>query len=144
MKRNNGFDQKIFTVVKEKHLAAYIPGVGRYCKCGCERLIIGRKDKVFFNPGCRRRYYGQVNGIPPIPKHSIHCSINIKIIETPFPHRKIILYLNKGNRIDLQIIPEYKELWNMLEKIAFYRQLPIKERIVPMNILSQVNLVKKK
>ena len=138
MKRNNGFNPKVFTVIKEKHLAAYIPGVGRYCKCGCERLIVGRKDKVFFSPACRRRLYDVTKGRP-IPKNYIDSIINLKIIEEPYPHRKITVYLNKGNKIELKLIPEYKELWEILDKIAAYRQLPYNEKIIPLNLLAQVN-----
>ena len=138
MKANNGFNKKIFVVVKESHLAAYIPGVGRYCKCGCERLIIGRKGKVFFSPACRRRLYDATKGRP-IPKHYIDSTINLKTIEEPFIHRKMNIYLNKGNKIELRIIPEYKEIWDILNKITEYRQLPYNERIIPLNLLAQVN-----
>ena len=122
-------------------MVAYIPGVGRYCKCGCERLIVGRKDKIFFRPACRRRLYDITKGRP-IPKKYIDSTINLQILNEPFIHRKINLYLNKGNKIEIKIIPEYKELWDILDKIAVYRQLPYNERIVPMNLLSQVNVGK--
>ena len=138
MKRNNGFDQKIFTVVKESHLAAYIPGIGRRCKCGCDKIIIGRKGKVFFSPACRRRLYDVTKGRP-IPKHYIDSTINLKIIDEPYQHRKLNIYLNKGNKIEIKIIPEYKELWDILNKIAEYRQLPHNAKIIPLNLLAQVN-----
>ena len=138
MKRNNGFNPKTFTVIKEKHLAAYIPGVGRYCQCGCNRIIAGRIDKRFFSPACRRRNHDKTKGVP-LPKYHLESLIFLKIIEEPYPHRKITLYLNKGNKIELKLIPEYKEIWDILNKITEYRQLPYNEKIIPLNLLAQVN-----
>ena len=90
--------------------------VGRFCRCGCGSKIPinARKDRVFFNPACRRNYLNKTVGYTD-SKFVFRARLRIN---TP---RTVYIYPSKGQIIRIPITKECKELWQFCDNMEEMR-----------------------
>lgn len=138
---NRGYDESVFAVSKTTKEVALLPGIGRFCLCGCNRRIEGkhitqktrrgdtiqyfkrpREDQLFYSNACRCKHYRHNE-----PKYKEYLSrldvkINLKVIYDKTPYRILKIYLKHQSSIDIKITEKQNpELWNICEKFARYR-----------------------
>lgn len=144
--KNHGYDPELFIVSKESKEIALLPGIGRFCECGCGRpikgklvkhIIHGKSVEIFHNPrhdqrfatnSCKSRIYRKLHPVN-WDKIRINCSLMLRVESNEnIPYRVLKLYLKNGNdTLDIKITQKNNpEIWNVCEKIARYRTDPIK------------------
>uniref|UniRef100_A0AAT9JGL2 ORF29 n=1 Tax=Nitrosopumilaceae spindle-shaped virus TaxID=3065433 RepID=A0AAT9JGL2_9VIRU len=148
MIKNRNYDPKLFIVSRHTVDVALLPGVGRFCKCGCGNKIDSRRvtrirngkaisyilkpdpDQVFFRKNCKFKYYNMINSHK--SKSSLSCLISLKVINDIIPYRVLTLYISKNSKENYKITPEHKELWNTLEKLSrySYQQTPLRTHVM--------------
>jgi len=146
--KNRNYDPKLFIVSRQTVDVALLPGVGRFCKCGCGNQIASRRvirirngkvvsyilkpdpDQVFHRKSCKYKYYNMINSHK--SKSSLSCLISLKVNDDKIPYRVLTLYLSKNSKETYKITPEHKELWNTLEKLArySYQQTPLRTQVM--------------
>jgi hypothetical protein len=104
----------------------FIKGLGRKCPV-CSRHIVGKSNKTTCSDKCTKRigYIKNKDKWNNDNTNSIKSRVSIKKIEGSFEFRILSLYLKKGLVHRIKITPEYVELWNILEKIQKFRDIPL-------------------
>ena len=144
--KNHGYDPDIFIVSKGSKEIALLPGIGRFCECGCGRpikgklvkhIIHGKPVEIFHNPRhdqrwaskkCKDKIYHKQHPVN-WDKIRINCSLMLRVESNEkTPYRILKLHLkNQNDAIDIKITAKSNpEIWNVCEKIARYRTDPIK------------------
>lgn len=141
------------------HLKVNGVPLGNFCKCGCGKRLVGKiikrknwrtgieqefqmpvlSNQVFFSKNHKNRYF-EKRRTDHKSNNAVDCRIRLSVENDKGQYRKLTVYLKKGSSIELKILPEYKELWQTLEKIAEYRKFKVSEKIIPTNLLSIINL----
>lgn len=103
----------------------FLKGIGRYCKCGCKRHIIGRPDKQFFNSSCRNRWCKKIGTVQYSYGSPKTLQAQISLVIEPDGTRKLRLYLNKREKKEIKLTRSESELWRVLDQIAKFRNLKI-------------------
>lgn len=162
-------DKKNYVVNKESREVIFLKidgkPLGRYCELpGCNKRLVGQKvtrlnrkngrmqtfelpimpNQKFCSNSHRTKFYNikyNVKDQRALSKASLDCRISLNVQhDKDGAYRLVSLYLMKGNKITQKIRSTNKELWEVLDKIAYYRNSNHKERIKPMNLLSLVNI----
>ena len=141
MKYNQGYPENTFTVSKVSRDYALLPGVGKFCSCGCggqvkgsivTRIRLGIKQKYFLPPtvnqiyakkSCKKRLEylrAKQRGDYKKKKNIIHATIDLLVTADKIPYRKLTLNHGKGIRTILKITPKDKLLWNYTERLCRY------------------------
>lgn len=133
MKQNRNYDPKVFTVSKERKEIALLPNIGRFCECGCNKRLEGKritrrihgkkityfmkiqKDQKFFSKYCRERSFRQNN--KDRKKLSLTCRLQLKPKSDSKPYRVLAIYLRQGLKREYKI-KEGSDLWNFIEKFT--------------------------
>lgn len=133
---NRGYDKEVFTVSTERKEIALLPGIGKFCKCGCGKRIEGvrvtRKlksstisyyrqppiNKEFATQNCARKYFSKYQQRQ--DADILRCIIILRVNADKAPYRKMTIYHKKGIKTDLKITQKDKELWSYLERISRY------------------------
>lgn len=118
MPPNRGYDPKQFIASKIIKTVIFLPGIGRFCKCGCNEHVSGRKDKLFFSSQCRRKYYDIEKGRKP---SKYHLDARIHLISKEQDFHLLVIYFNNGKKFEYKIRPK-TNVFAILEKISKYRQ----------------------
>jgi len=139
MTLNRGYDPNIFSVSKENKEFALLPNIGRFCKCGCQKQVKGRKvtrkknnkiqvyylnpdkDQVFASSACKIRFYNKKYSHK--SKSSVNCLISFAVQNDKIPFRVLTLYIGQRTKQYFRITPDQKDLWNALEKLSRYSHI---------------------
>ena len=114
--------EDVFISRKEAQTLVMLPGIGRFCKCGCNRHITGRKDKIFFNQNHKHKYYErQGKHRNNYGKETLPALIKLRL--EPDGTRIIRLYLKKNIFQDVKITKNDKLIWDALERIKNFRNI---------------------
>lgn len=133
---NRGYNKDIFLVSKASKEIALIPGLGKFCRCGCNKPIEGKiitqrtksgreikyfrkpyPDQIFASRGCKTRHYNRIKGYQ--SRRILKCIINL--IPNDDQTRTLTIYLTKGKKEIFTISHTQKRLWTYLEKISKFR-----------------------
>ena len=114
--------EDVFVSRQEAKTLVMLPGIGRFCKCGCNRHITGRKDKLFFNQSHKHRYY-EKEGKRHLNYGKETLPALIKLRLEPDGSRIIRLYLKKNIFQDIKITKNDRLLWEALERIKKFRNM---------------------
>ena len=139
---NQGFDKQTFIVALEKKQTALLPGIGRFCLCGCGKKITGKRvtrrlkkggtvsydrppqeNKIFFSQACKQRYYMRTRDQK--LRLTLQCGITLKRSgEGENEYRTITLYgKTSGTLAKYTLRKENHELlWNYLNKVEAFRR----------------------
>ena len=139
--------------MSEQKVSIHLKGVGRFCQANCGRRLEGKlvtklvngKEKTYFRPapknmlfcskscknreGIKKWKMGQ-------PK-TMHATIKLKVMYDKNPYRELVIYLNNSAKESFKVTPDYKDLWNFLEKISKFRDI---KNIPEMRLLESVIL----
>lgn len=114
--------KNVYDVERVSLPSLLLKGVGRYCEAeGCNNHVFGRKDKTTCSNKCRKRKYR--THTKQQKNNSIQARISIVKKQGKESYRIVSLYLKKGVIHEVKITSESKELWNILEKIANFRDI---------------------
>lgn len=134
---NRGYDKETFIVSLQQNEIALLPNLGKFCKAGCGKRIEGKvvkrkignkitiyfrkaqKNKEFCTTNCKVKFFNKNTSRKLRP--SLSALIGLKVLNDKTPYRELTVYLKNNSKLHLKITPEYKELWNVLEKICKYR-----------------------
>jgi len=101
----------------------FLKDVGKYCEV-CHRHIFPRqKNQTCCSNKCRWKKRDQNRRRTGKDIVGIHAFVSLKKYGTKRPYRVVKLYLKKGIIEQVTITPKSKELWQLLEKIAEFRDI---------------------
>ena len=162
-KKREGSEQFVSNTVSREIIFLKVDGkpVGRYCELsGCNVRLVGKivtrrngrtgKMQKFELPVlktqkfCCESHKVKAHDIrvqrDKTPRTAIDCRVKLNIEHDNIgPYREIVLYLIKNNKIIQKIRPENKELWETLDKIAYYRSTHHANKLKGVNLFSLVN-----
>lgn len=154
MKKNNSdYDKNILIVSKEMREVAFLPGIGKFCKCGCGSRVTGIKvrrklksgevitydrkpqeNKVFATRYCKLRYFARQGQNK--YRRTISCGITLIPDSEKNPSRTLTIYGKLGNKTKKFIITpkNFPTLWKYLDIIQEFRNNKTKHK--PVEILN--------
>lgn len=163
MTKKEGADQFVSNTVSKEIIFLKVDGkpIGRYCELpGCNKRLVGKlvtringrtkrlqtfelpvlKTQKFCCESHKVKAYDLRTQRDKTPRTAIDCRVKLNIEHDEIgPYREVVLYLIKNNKIVQKIRPDNKELWETLDKIAYYRSTHHKDKLKPVNLLSLVN-----
>lgn len=156
MKYNYGYDDNLFTVSKVFKEFALIPGVGKFCACGCggqvkgsivTRTRLGVKQKYFLEPRANQLYAkkscakrleylrAKSKGVYERKPNIIRALINTNVIADKIPYRKLTIIHARKLTTELKITPKDKLLWDYIERICRYDGKNLQQKpLVELNV----------
>ena len=145
---NHGYDKTIVVISKESREVAHLPGIGKFCKCGCGKRITGYKvtrrlrsgntitydrkpqeNKVFATRNCKLKYFARKGQNK--YRLTIGCGITLIPTTEKNPSRTLTIYGKLGNQTKKFIITpkSFPTLWKYLDTIQEFRSNKTKQNI---------------
>ena len=115
----------LFVTYDIKTQGILLPGIGKLCKCGCNRLIISKNPRRrFFNNACRRRNFYKNTHPDTIHKSKNRLHATLKLAPNDDNTRTLTVYLNDSHKEIIKLKPN-NPVWIFLDHIYKFRLSPL-------------------